>query len=106
MLNEKLTTDFERLGEQQCIVVPAQAEVRKVIQKPSKDGVAVLAVLRSVQDVGMPNLVDFLCWNDRTIWVNSVQHKKLAVALNGGVHVGWMPTVSNFWERKFVGCRL
>jgi hypothetical protein len=56
-------------------------EVRVVVEEPSEDRGAVLAVSRRVEDVLVPNLVDELARNDLCIGVGEVQRQKPAVLL-------------------------
>lgn len=67
------------LVEDDAVLGTPQAEVREVVQHVAEDPLAVLLVLRRVEDVGVPHRVDLLRGNDAVVRVHGAELQEVAV---------------------------
>ncbi len=61
------------------VLRPSQAQVGKVMQRAAKDALTVLRVLRGVEDVGLPHLINCSGRDNGTTRVKQAQRQELAV---------------------------
>ncbi len=62
----ELTTLDEEPNHVVDVALAANSEVREVIEEEAEDRLAIIAILDGIEHVGVPHLVDFACWHERT----------------------------------------
>jgi hypothetical protein len=69
----------ESLPQTRSVVKATEAEIREVVEEAVEDALGVIPVLRRVEDVGVPHLVDLARWRDALARVEQVEDEELAV---------------------------